>query len=117
MDMTNVKEQRKQEEEPINVREQRKLEEAKTEAKTREKTEAKTTEEIIAELKAEKAALKANNTRSLSCKVSTKGAVSVYGLGRFPVTLYKGQWEKLISGIDVVKSFIIEHDSELSIKS
>ena len=49
-------------------------------------------------------------------KVSTKGAVSVYGLGRFPVTLYASQWEKLISMIDDVKVFLETHASELSRK-
>ena len=39
----------------------------------------------------------ANKPRALSMKVSAKGAISVYGLGRFPVTLYAGQWERLIA--------------------
>jgi len=56
-----------------------------------------------------------NNT--LHCKVSQKGAVSLYGLGRFPVTLYKSQWEKLLSYIDDIKSFIKENDTQLSKKS
>jgi hypothetical protein len=53
----------------------------------------------IAELEAKKAP-------NVSFKVSTKGAVSVYGLGRFPVTLYAGQWERLFSHADALKAFI-----------
>jgi len=39
----------------------------------------------------------AQPVKALSCKVSEKGALSVYGLGRFPVTLYRGQWERLFA--------------------
>jgi hypothetical protein len=42
--------------------------------------------------------------------------VSVYGLGRFPVTLYKEQWEKLLSMAGEIKAFIAEHDSQLKKK-
>ena len=52
----------------------------------------------------------------LTCKVSVKGAVSVYGFGRWPVTLYVGQWEALFAAMDTIKAFLIEHDSELSRK-
>ena len=45
-----------------------------------------------------------------------KGAVSVYGLGRFPVTLYKEQWEKLLSMAGEIKAFMAEHDSQLKKK-
>ena len=51
-----------------------------------------------------------------SIKVSEKGAVSVYGLGRFPVTLYKEQWEKLLSMAGEIKTFMAKHDSELKKK-
>lgn len=47
-------------------------------------------------------------------KVSEKGAVSLYGLGKFPVTLYRGQWEKLLAIVPDIKAFIEEHKSELS---
>ena len=50
-------------------------------------------------LKAENAKLKEARHKSLSFKVSEKGALSVYGLGRFPVTLYRGQWERLIEAV------------------
>jgi hypothetical protein len=49
-------------------------------------------------------------------KVSEKGAVSVYGLGRFPVTLYKEQWEKLLSMADEIKAFIAENSDRLKTK-
>ena len=51
---------------------------------------------------------------SLSCKVSQKGAVSVYGLQRMPVTLYLEQWERLLDFSDEIRKFIKEHDAELS---
>jgi hypothetical protein len=50
---------------------------------------------------------------TISFKVSSKGAVSVYGLGRFPVTLYKEQWEKLLSKQEEIHKFIQENDSLL----
>ena len=54
---------------------------------------------------------------SLSFKVSEKGAVSVYGLGRFPVTLYVEQWTKLLSNIDGLKAFIETNRSKLKTKT
>ena len=76
-------------------------------------------EELRAEverLKAENASLKARTTRGVSMKVSAKGGVSVYGLGRFPVTLYKEQWAKLLDIADDIRAFIREHDAELKAK-
>ena len=69
-------------------------------------------------LRAENAALKASNARrgGVSFKVSEKGGVSVYGLGRFPVTLYKEQWARLLDMADEIRAFIREHDSELKAK-
>lgn len=67
-------------------------------------------------LKAENAALKGGQTRGLSLRVSEKGGVSVYGLGRFPVTLYKEQWEKLLGMSDDIKAFIKANDSQLKTK-
>lgn len=52
----------------------------------------------------------------MSFKVSEKGAVSVYGLGRFPVTLYKEQWEKLLSAGDEIRKFIADNDAQLKKK-
>jgi hypothetical protein len=67
-------------------------------------------------LRAENAALKARTSRGVSLKVSEKGAVSVYGLGRFPVTLYKEQWWKLLDLGDDIRAFIKEHEAELKAK-
>lgn len=67
-------------------------------------------------LRAENEALKAKMTRATSFKVSEKGAVSVYGLGRFPVTLYKEQWLKLLGMADDIKKFIAENNSRLRVK-
>jgi len=53
---------------------------------------------------------------SLYCKVSQKGAVSVYGLQRMPVTLYVEQWERLLNFGDDIRAFIGEHDAELKRK-
>ena len=70
----------------------------------------------VERLKAENAALKARATRGVSIKVSEKGGVSVYGLGRFPVTLYKEQWAKLLDVADDIRAFIKEHDAQLKTK-
>jgi hypothetical protein len=67
-------------------------------------------------LKAENEALKKRRSNSVSMKVSEKGAVSVYGLGRFPVTLYQEQWNKLLSMADEIKQFIAENKDKLKVK-
>ena len=67
-------------------------------------------------LKAENERLKAQRGRSGGLKVSEKGGVSVYGLGRFPVTLYKEQWTKLLAMSDEIRAFIKEHDADLKVK-
>lgn len=67
-------------------------------------------------LKAENAALKARSAKGLSMKVSEKGAVSVYGLGRFPVTLYKEQWWKLLDMADDIRTFIQDNEAQLKAK-
>ena len=67
-------------------------------------------------LRAENEALKRRATKGTTLKVSEKGAVSVYGLGRFPVTLYKEQWEKLLGMADDIRAFIAEHEDELKTK-
>lgn len=72
--------------------------------------------EQIAKLRAENDRLKARGAHKLSCKVSAKGAVSVYGMGRWPVTLYRSQWEALLKFIPQVEEFIIEHVDELKDK-
>ncbi len=67
-------------------------------------------------LRAENAALKNKKTGSVSMKVSEKGAVSVYGLGRFPVTLYQEQWAKLLGLAEEIKVFIDENKAKLKVK-
>ena len=69
-------------------------------------------------LRAENEALKSKKSGNgvLSMKVSEKGALSVYGMGRFPVTLYKEQWLKLLGVSEELKKFIQENDSRLKTK-
>ena len=67
-------------------------------------------------LKAENEQLKTQRGRSGSLKVSEKGGVSVYGLGRFPVTLYKEQWAKLLGMADEIRDFIKENEDKLKTK-
>ena len=64
-------------------------------------------------LKAENEALKNRGARGISMKVSEKGAVSIYGLGRFPVTLYKEQWTKLLDMADDIRAFFKEYVGKL----
>jgi hypothetical protein len=67
-------------------------------------------------LRAENEALKKKRNSAVSMKVSEKGAVSVYGLGRFPVTLYQEQWQKLLALSDEIKTFIEENKASLKVK-
>jgi hypothetical protein len=67
-------------------------------------------------LKAENERLKSQHSRGISLRVSEKGGVSVYGLGRFPVTLYKEQWARLLDMADEIRSFIKENDGALKAK-
>ncbi len=67
-------------------------------------------------LKAENEALKTRASRAISMKVSEKGGVSIYGLGRFPVTLYKEQWAKLLDMADEIRAFLKDNDSKLKTK-
>ena len=68
-------------------------------------------------LRAENAQLKRTASRGVTLKVSEKGGVSVYGLGRFPVTLYKEQWTKLLDMADDIRAFIRTNDASLKTKS
>lgn len=72
----------------------------------------------IERLKAENEALKKTKASGggLSMKVSEKGALSIYGMGRFPVTLYKEQWIKLLGISESIKEFIKENESRLKTK-
>lgn len=76
-------------------------------------------DEIQAELerlRRENEALKQRGSKGISLKVSAKGAVSVYGLGRFPVTLYKEQWLRLLDLSEDIRSFIRENEGTLKTK-
>ena len=67
-------------------------------------------------LRAENDRLKKGTSKGMSLKVSEKGGVSVYGLGRFPVTLYKEQWKKLLDMSDEIRGFIEANESQLKSK-
>ena len=67
-------------------------------------------------LRSENAALKKGASSGVRMKVSEKGAVSVYGMGRFPVTLYKEQWLKLLDMSSDIRAFIAENEAQLKAK-
>jgi hypothetical protein len=76
-------------------------------------------EDMEAELKRlreENEKLKKRTAKGVSIKVSEKGGVSVYGLGRFPVTLYQEQWTKLLDMADEIRAFIAENKEKLKVK-
>jgi len=79
-----------------------------------------TAEQKLARLEAENKTLREQVEQrkpgQLRLKVSEKGGVSVYGLGRFPVTLYKEQWIRLLEHTDEIKSFLKENDQLLKAK-
>ena len=64
-------------------------------------------------LREENERLRARSEKGVSLKVSGKGAVSVYGLQRFPITLYREQWLRLLDMGDEIRRFIAEHVAEL----
>ena len=68
-------------------------------------------------LRAENEALKKKSgPGGIQLKVSQKAALSLYGLGRFPVTLYKEQWQRILDMADEIRRFLAEHDGELKSK-
>jgi hypothetical protein len=79
-----------------------------------------TIEERLARLEAENRALREQAEErkpgQLRLKISEKGGLSVYGLGRFPVTLYKEQWTRLLDHADQIKKFLQENDHQLKAK-
>ena len=83
-------------------------------------TKNPTAAELAAELervKAELAATQARAGKSITFKVSQKGALSVYGLNaRFPVTLYRDQWDRLLERADDLRSYMLDHAGELATK-
>lgn len=72
----------------------------------------------LAALKAENEKLRAKveKKQTITMKVSEKGGLSVYGLGRFPVTLYRGQWERLIGVVPEITAFIAANAGKLRTK-
>jgi hypothetical protein len=70
----------------------------------------------VERLRRENEALKKGASDGVRMKVSEKGAVSVYGMGRFPVTLYKEQWLKLLNMSDDIRAFIAENEARLKVK-
>lgn len=75
-----------------------------------------TLEQQVARLMAENAKLRAARQGKLTLKISDKGALSVYGMGRWPVTLYRGQWERLFDNAAQIKAFIEANADSLSVK-
>ena len=67
-------------------------------------------------LRAENERLKKAQSRGGSIRVSEKGGVSIYGLGRFPVTLYKEQWLRLLDMADDIRQFIRDNADRLKAK-
>ena len=67
-------------------------------------------------LRNENAALKKGAATGVTMKVSEKGALSIYGMGRFPVTLYKEQWLKLLGRSDDIRAFIVANEGQLKTK-
>ena len=70
----------------------------------------------LEKLRAENEALKKTKEKGLTMKIGEKGGLSVYGLGRFPVTLYKEQWKRLLSMADEIQAFIKANDDKLKTK-
>lgn len=70
----------------------------------------------VARLRAENEALRQGKQRGLSLKVSKSGAVSLYGMGKWPVTLYRGQWERALEYAPQIKAFITANADLLSVK-
>ena len=83
----------------------------------KEQDEVTNLQDQIATLKAELKEKKKNTPKALSLKVSQKGALSVYGLGRFPVTLYPGQMARLLSIKEEIETFIEDNKASFSYKS
>ena len=75
-----------------------------------------TEREELEQLRKQKAVRDAQAKKGISFKVSEKGGVSVYGLGRFPVTLYQEQWLRLFSEVENLKVFIEENKAQLKVK-
>jgi hypothetical protein len=75
-----------------------------------------TYDELKAQLAALQEKVKSRDRRALEFRVSEKGAVSLYGLGRFPVTLYYEQWMKVLDHVDELRAFLEENKPNLKLK-
>ena len=75
-----------------------------------------TLKEELERLRAENERLKKRSSRGVTMKVSEKGGLSVYGLGRFPVTLYKEQWIRLLDMAEDIRTFMRENEATLKSK-
>jgi len=75
-----------------------------------------TYDELKAQLAALQEKVKSRDRRALEFRVSEKGAVSLYGLGRFPVTLYYEQWMKVLDHVDQLRAFLEENKTNLKLK-
>jgi hypothetical protein len=73
-------------------------------------------EELKARIAELEQKLSSRRSKNLEFRVSEKGGVSVYGLGRFPVTLYYEQWMRLLAAVDELRAFIEENKSKLKTK-
>jgi len=76
-----------------------------------------TKEELMARIAELEKQMGSKRSGRLEFKVSEKGGVSVYGLGRFPVTLYYEQWQRLLSTADALAKFLEENKSKLKLKT
>lgn len=88
-------------------------------SQTQTNTQVMTQAEMLAEitrLKAQISEARKLEGHAIKLKISEKGALSVYGLGRFPVTLYKSQWERLIKAMPEIQSFIKANEAQLKVK-
>ena len=81
-----------------------------------ESTSEPTKEDLLARIAELEKQAGARKGRSMEFKVSEKGGVSVYGLGRFPVTLYYEQWNRLLDASDALRAFLEENKSKLKLK-
>lgn len=78
---------------------------------------AESMQQELARLRAENEQLKKSADDNIRLKVSEKGALSIYGMGRFPVTLYKEQWIKILDMGDTIRTFIRVNDKNLKVKA
>lgn len=83
----------------------------------RKQTAPKSGDPSYEQLKARVAELEKQNNRDIEFRVGNKGGVSVYGLGRFPVTLYYEQWYRLLDSAEALKAFLEENRSKLKLRT